>query len=73
MRGTGFQRFCAPTVFIDGARVFNSGGDLDAIVNVQDVRAIEVYTRGSSVPIEFSNLDGCGSLVVWTGGRRPSQ
>lgn len=73
MRGSGFQAMCSPTVYIDGMRVFNNDGDLDAIVNVQDVRAMEVYTRGSSVPIEFQNLDGCGSLVLWTGGRRPSQ
>ncbi len=50
MRGTGFQAMCAPTVFVDGVRVFNSDGDLDAIVNVQDVQAMEVYSRGSSVP-----------------------
>ncbi len=73
MRGTGLQSTCVPTVFLDGARVFNNDGDLDALVNVQDVRAMEVYTRGSSVPAQFQNLDGCGSLVLWTGGRRPSQ
>lgn len=73
MRGTGFQAYCSPTVFVDGVRVFNNDGDLDAIVNVMDVRAMEVYTRGSTVPIQFQNMDGCGSIVIWTGGRRPSR
>ncbi len=73
MRGTGFNAYCAPTVFLDGMRVFNVDGDLDAIVNVQDVRAIEVYTRGGSVPVQFQTLEGCGALVVWTGGRRASR
>lgn len=73
MRGTGFQAYCYPTLYIDGVRVFNNDGDLDAFVNVQDIRAMEVYTRGSSVPAQFQNMDGCGSIVIWTGGRRPSR
>ncbi|MEP7381601.1 MAG: carboxypeptidase regulatory-like domain-containing protein [Gemmatimonadota bacterium] len=73
MRGSGLQATCVPTVFLDGSRVFNNDGDLDALVNVQDLRAMEVYTHGSSVPAQFQNLDGCGSLVLWTGGRRPSR
>ena len=71
MRGTGFQAYCYPTLYIDGVRVFNNDGDLDAFVNVQDIRAMEVYPRGGSVPVEFQTLEGCGSLVIWTGGRRP--
>ena len=73
MRGTGFSAYCSPTVFLDGMRVFNDDGNLDAIVNVQDVRAVEVYSRGGSAPVEFQTLEGCGALVVWTGGRRPSR
>jgi len=70
MRGMGFQAFCVPALFIDGARVTSDDGNLDAFVNVQDIRAMEVYTRGSSVPAEFQTLQGCGSIVVWTGSRR---
>jgi hypothetical protein len=52
-------------------RVFNVDGDLDAIVNVQDA-GHRVYT-GGSVPVQFQTLEGCGALVVWTGGRRASR
>lgn len=71
MRGMGFQVNCYPAVFIDGMKVMNMDGDIDSYVNVQEIRALEVYPRGSSVPVQFQTLDGCGSLVIWTGGRRP--
>lgn len=71
MRGMGFQVNCYPAVFIDGMKVMNMDGDIDSYVNVQEIRALEVYSRGSSVPVQFQTLDGCGSLVIWTGGRRP--
>lgn len=73
MRATGMQAYCQPEIFLDGMRVSNIDGDLEAIVNVQDVRAVEVYTRGSNVPAQFQTLAGCGSMVIWTGGRRPPQ
>ena len=69
MRGSGMRSFCAPSVFIDGIRVMNDDGNLDGFVNPQDVRAVEVYTRGSSVPAEFQSLSGCGVIAVWTGMR----
>lgn len=70
MRGSGFNSFCLPAVFIDGMRIINTQGDLDAFVNAQDIRALEVYTRASNVPPQFLTMEGCGSLVIWTGGRR---
>lgn len=70
MRGTGFQSYCVPALFMDGMRVFNSDGVIDQIVNPQDVRAVEIYTRASNIPPQFNTLEGCGAIVVWTGGRR---
>ena len=64
MRGNGFQRYCTPTFFIDGMRTF--GGT--EFVMASSVRAIEVYTS-STAPAEFTDLNGCGSIVVWTGRR----
>lgn len=64
MRGNGFQRYCTPTFFIDGMRTF--GGT--EFVMASSVRAIEVYTS-STAPVEFTDLNGCGSIVVWTGRR----
>jgi hypothetical protein len=73
MRGMGFSAYCQPTIYLDGMRVSNIDGDLEAIVNVQDVKAVEVYTRASNIPVQFQSLEGCGSLVIWTGGRRAPQ
>ena len=71
MRGSGFQAWCRPTVFVDGMRLaaLDDFG-FDSFVSVHDVRAVEVYTRGSSMPAEFSTFDGCGAVVITTGGRR---
>jgi Carboxypeptidase regulatory-like domain/TonB-dependent Receptor Plug Domain len=71
MRGMGMSTTCIPATFIDGVQVFNDDGDLDALVNVQDIQAVEVYTRGGSMPAQFQTLRGCGSIVIWTGGRSP--
>ena len=71
MRGTGFQAWCTPTVFLDGMRMASIDGiGFESFVSPHDVRAVEVYTRGSSMPGEFSTFDGCGAIVIWTGGRR---
>ena len=71
MRGTGFQAWCTPTVFLDGMRLASIDGlGFESFVSPHDVRAVEVYTRGSSMPGEFSTFDGCGAIVIWTGGRR---
>lgn len=69
MRGSGMRSFCSPSLFVDGTRVMNDDGNLDGFVNPQDVRAVEVYTRGSSVPMEFQSLNGCGVIAIWTGMR----
>ncbi len=69
MRGASFSAYCVPAVFIDGVQVFNDDGNLDALVNVQDIKAVEVYSRTGSLPAQFQTLRGCGSIVIWTGGR----
>ncbi|WP_373058206.1 carboxypeptidase regulatory-like domain-containing protein [Gemmatimonas sp.] len=60
---------CAPAVFLNGMNVQVPDGNLDAIVNSQEVRAVEVYSRTSNVPAQFDSRNGCGSIVVWTGPR----
>jgi hypothetical protein len=62
---------CAPAVFLNGMNVPVPDGNLDAIVNSQEVMAVEVYSRTSSVPPQFDSRNGCGSIVVWTGARKP--
>lgn len=75
VRGGGFSGggYCSPTLFVDGMRIAldpESGLNINSIVSAFEVRALEVYSRGSNTPIEFQTLDGCGAIVVWTGGRR---
>lgn len=70
MRGSAGSGSCAPTVYVNGARVFSDDGVIDNLVNPQDVKAVEVYTRTGSMPIEFQAMSGCGSIVIWTGARR---
>ena len=38
-------------------------------MNARDVRAVEVYARTASVPLQFQTRNGCGSVVIWTGAR----
>ena len=61
---------CAPAVFLNGMNVTVPDGNLDAIMNSQEVMAVEVYSRTSNVPPQFDSRNGCGSIVVWTGPRK---
>ncbi len=61
---------CAPAVFLNGMNVPVPDGNLDAIMNSQEVMAVEVYSRTASVPPQFDSRNGCGSIVVWTGARK---
>jgi hypothetical protein len=72
MRGAAGPGTCVPAVYINGAPVYVDDGNLDAIVNTQDVVAMEVYSRTGSMPIQFQQANGCGSIVIWTGRRKPS-
>lgn len=69
IRGTGMTGDCAPAIFLNGLFVNIEDGDLDNIINPKDVRAIELYARTSSIPLQFQTRNGCGSAVIWTGAR----
>jgi hypothetical protein len=72
MRGSAGSGSCVPTVFLNGLRVFSENGVLDDVVNPQDVRGVEIYSRAGSTPPQFTSFNGCGSIVIWTGARRPT-
>lgn len=69
VRGTGITGDCAPAIFLNGLYVNIEDGDLDNIINPKDVRAIELYSRVASIPLQFQTRNGCGSAVIWTGAR----
>jgi hypothetical protein len=54
-------------VFVDGFEWRDlQPGDLDMVVNPDDVIGLEVY-QADEVPTQFRRLDrGCLTLVVWT-------
>jgi outer membrane receptor for ferrienterochelin and colicin len=55
---------CKPMIYLDGQRV--PGAELDEVVTVSDVAAIEVYPTLGAIPPQFLDLSSrCGSIVVW--------
>ncbi len=69
MQGGG--GYCQPVIFLDGAMLSGiQGFSPDFLVPAQQIRGVEVYTRASGMPAQFQTMSGCGSVVVWTGGRR---
>lgn len=44
---------------------------LDNLINENEIAAIEVYPRGTSLPASLPTVDAsCGLIAIWTGGRR---
>jgi hypothetical protein len=90
MRGRAGGLFCIPAVYVDGLRFYTGQSrpassaadlmeytgtaDLEFVVNPRDIKAVEVYSHDSSIPVEYDDpRDGCGSIVIWTGARRSSR
>lgn len=59
---------CEPVIVVDGIRLPVSLSNIDDLVPVDFVKAIEVYPRHVQTPPEYQGTD-CGSVVVWTGLR----
>jgi hypothetical protein len=63
----GGSGLCRPDLVIDGGRQINdSTFPINTLVWANELRAVEVYTRSSSVPAQFQTVSGCGAIVVWT-------
>jgi hypothetical protein len=66
MRNVSLSGYCEPTIYVDGMRVTGlSAQEIDSWVRPEELDGMEVY-RGGHAPAEFSSLDGCGSIVLWT-------
>jgi hypothetical protein len=58
---------CEPALYIDGHRVRQSAqSTLDDILNPQDVEGVEVYSTGSTAPVQFYDPSACGVILFWT-------
>jgi hypothetical protein len=58
--------YCKPRIYLDGVRANTSVG-LETVVGARQVAALEVYTRGSSVPLQYGGSNAaCGVVLIWT-------
>jgi hypothetical protein len=58
-------RNCQPLIWVDAVR--NVGDELDAVVSIGDVEAMEVYVSPGTVPAQFRDMrQPCGAILVWT-------
>ncbi|MCA0375743.1 MAG: carboxypeptidase-like regulatory domain-containing protein [Gemmatimonadetes bacterium] len=70
-----FGTYCGPLVFVDGRQVSGDDrfveGDLDYLVDLDDVLGVEIYNRKTLAPPQFQSFTSdCGALVFWTGRKR---
>lgn len=58
---------CVLNVFLDGLR-YRHGNEGIGSINPGDIRAMEIYPRPGTTPVQFRTGDRgtCGSLVLWT-------
>ena len=66
MTRTGMET-CTPSIYVDGSRDRVVESDVD-ILRAGTIAAIEVYTRESQLPAEFTTMGNrrpCGVIVVW--------
>ena len=53
-----------PAWFLNGCRV---RGDINDVVSVSELEAVEVYRRATEIPAEFGGSDSeCGVVALWT-------
>ncbi len=58
---------CRLPVFIDGIAILAPDISINRLVNVRDMRAMEVYNSAAWVPSEYRPADDrCGVILVWT-------
>jgi hypothetical protein len=53
---------------VDGARVtYDLQNDINAVVNPEQVEAIEVFRGPSEIPVQYNdNNSQCGVILIWT-------
>ena len=59
------RKTCTPSIFIDGRRVTVATSDLDAVLALDDLVAVEVYAQPGEVPVQFHSDAFCGAILFW--------
>lgn len=59
---------CVPPVYLDGTKVTWVAGDVETLIGLEDVEAVEVYRGILETPPRFGGMltGECGALVIWT-------
>jgi hypothetical protein len=57
---------CAPTMYMNGIRSPFTMDDIQNMVDPKDVKGIEAYRPGESIPPRFDLHNDCGAIVFWT-------
>lgn len=75
---------CTPSIVVDGLlasviegqrrrpgapnEIAGSEGNVEALVSLKEVEAIEVYRSAEELPAQFGAMswDGCGAIIIWT-------
>lgn len=57
---------CQPTVYMNGMALRDlSARDINAFIRPNELVGVEIY-HGQTAPAQFSDFNGCGSIVFWT-------
>jgi beta-lactamase regulating signal transducer with metallopeptidase domain len=61
---------CGPRIYVDGMLVSAEGRDLDKVLPLNALEALEVYRSAVQVPLQWAapapNGSSCGAIVAWT-------
>ena len=58
--------YCAPAIFLDGMRMNNRPFNANAIIDPENIEAVEIYTGSAQIPVGYHDPQGCGSILFWT-------
>jgi hypothetical protein len=65
VNGTVRMRTCVPKIWLDGSLTAR-GSRLSELVAVNDILAVEVYQRASSIPLQYGGTQGRCAILLWT-------
>jgi hypothetical protein len=59
---------CTPQMFLNGAKALLTFGELDEMIDPDDLLGVEVYTRETQIPGIYSLPinQPCGLISIWT-------
>jgi hypothetical protein len=50
--------YCSPATYVNGMRVDTGLGGLESVVDIDQIAAVEAYTRSSAIPLQYSGSNG---------------